>query len=283
MFLGSRISCAASYPQNPLMTATAATLTALPSSPAASLSRRSLHSLLSCTRQSRLVSLVRSSISSLSPSPLLNNLSALRTSITAAASSSSVSTSVVCVPSRSFVSSRRLLGLEEFFTNQQPGRTGRMWRCSDLRLKSFDDLQKLWFVLLKERNMLLTYRQQCTVTQTKMNNPERLDKVKKSMAHIKMVLGERYREVRERTEEPDSEWRKARDERRQKAALVKRQQNRQAALPKQVHRQKERHPKRKKIKFRGLKPRPAAAASQQSEQQPVDAAGGLGQAQSAAR
>jgi len=130
-----------------------------------------------------------------------------------------------------------------------------MWRCSDLRLKSFDDLQKLWFVLLKERNMLLTYRQQCSATQSRMANPERLAKVKKSMAHIKMVLGERHREVRERTEEPDSDWRRTRDELRAKRALLRKQEHKRLALPKQIHRQKERHPKRKKIKFRGLRPR----------------------------
>ena len=154
-----------------------------------------------------------------------------------------------------------------------------MWRCSDLRVKSFDDLQKLWFVLLKERNMLLTYRHQCTVTASRMANPERLQKVKKSMAHIKMVMGERYREVRERTEEPDSEWRKTREEKRAKRALIAKQVNRQKALPKQVHRQKERHPQRKKIKFRGLRPRTTTEGEQQSAVTPGEP---VGQAQSAA-
>ena len=183
------------------------------------------------------------------------------------------------------MSSRPLLGFEEFFANQQPGRTGRMWRCSDLRLKSFDDLQKLWIVLLKERNMLLTYRHQCTTTQTKMANPERLQKVKKSMAHIKMVLGERHREVRERTEEPDSEWRKTREEKRRKRALIKKQEHKRLALPKQMHRQKERHPKRKKIKFRGVRPRASTETSEQQAQQAAQAGQtgqGIEQAQSAA-
>jgi large subunit ribosomal protein L47 len=71
--------------------------------------------------------------------------------------------------------------------------TGRSWRASELRLKSFQDLHKLWFVLLKEKNMLLGQRLEAQVTKERdaFPHPHRLVKVKKSMARIKRVLSER--------------------------------------------------------------------------------------------
>ena len=97
---------------------------------------------------------------------------------------------------RSFHSSSLLLGLDDFFLNQQAGRTGRSWRASELRLKSFEDLHKLWFVLLKERNMLHTYKWQSAKRNRRMENPERIYKVRKSMSRIKAVLGERHIEFK---------------------------------------------------------------------------------------
>lgn len=98
---------------------------------------------------------------------------------------------------RSFHSSRQSSGINDFFHGAASGKTGREWSCADLRLKSFDDLHKLWFVLLKERNMLFTHQQFCKSSMIQMQNPERFHKVKKSMAHIKRVLHERHLAVKE--------------------------------------------------------------------------------------
>ncbi|KAK7283516.1 hypothetical protein RIF29_13083 [Crotalaria pallida] len=74
---------------------------------------------------------------------------------------------------------------------------GRGWKASELRLKSWDDLHKLWYVLLKEKNMLMTQRQMLHAQNLRFAHPERLPKVRKSMCRIKHVLTERA------IEEPD--------------------------------------------------------------------------------
>lgn len=98
--------------------------------------------------------------------------------------------------------SQSACGMEEFFT---PGvlekgelapesvKTGRKWRANELRGKSNEDLHKLWYVLLKERNMLNTLRHEAKRQGVPMPSPQRCYKVQKSMASIKQVLGERER------------------------------------------------------------------------------------------
>ena len=113
---------------------------------------------------------------------------------------------------------RTRLDLSEFFETQRnlgemKVRVGREWRTDELRLKSNEDLHKLWFVLLKEKNMLLTMEHAYKEEYVAMPNPERIDKVEMSMENLEEVVRERNRafhklEVgisgeRERTFRPD--------------------------------------------------------------------------------
>ncbi|KAJ2712723.1 54S ribosomal protein L4 mitochondrial [Coemansia spiralis] len=90
-------------------------------------------------------------------------------------------------------------GLEEFFENgtrlpKKQGPAGRAWSASELRQKSWQDLQKLWYVVLKERNVLASQReerQRLGVVPQFFTNASRVIKCKKTMARIKTVLTER--------------------------------------------------------------------------------------------
>lgn len=80
-------------------------------------------------------------------------------------------------------------------------RNGRAWRTAELRLKSYDDLHCLWFILVKERNILLTERDWCrTNSRHWVNGQSNLYKVKRSMARIKGVVGERIRALKAKME-----------------------------------------------------------------------------------
>jgi len=70
---------------------------------------------------------------------------------------------------------------------------GRSWSVRELRRKSYDDLHKLWFVLYKEKNVLLTESNLARRHGYEMVQPNRRLKVRKSMGSIKHVLGERKR------------------------------------------------------------------------------------------
>ena len=88
--------------------------------------------------------------------------------------------------------------LMEFFDDpknfgQNKVKVGREWKTSELRNKSNEDLHKLWYILLKERNMLLTMEHEYKRQVEKMPNPERLDKVELSMENLETVVRERNR------------------------------------------------------------------------------------------
>lgn len=86
--------------------------------------------------------------------------------------------------------------LMEFFDekknwNESNIRVGRAWKLDELRIKSNTDLHKLWYVLLKERNMLYTMEHECNDQVRLFPNPERIDKVQESMNNIETVIRER--------------------------------------------------------------------------------------------
>eukprot|EP01039_Chlorochromonas_danica_P003392 gene3392-3717_t len=70
---------------------------------------------------------------------------------------------------------------------------GRGWTAPDLRRKSFDDLHKLWYVLYKERNVLLSSRLRVRrgLNPVAKEDEKRYIQVKRSMAAIKRVIDER--------------------------------------------------------------------------------------------
>ncbi|KAJ7134634.1 mitochondrial 39-S ribosomal protein L47 (MRP-L47)-domain-containing protein [Mycena epipterygia] len=83
----------------------------------------------------------------------------------------------------------------ETFADPTAFYSGRAWLASELRLKSFKDLHTLWYVLLRERNLLAT---QCEEMRRLGLMPDRhvtsrllITKCRKSMARIKAVMNER--------------------------------------------------------------------------------------------
>ncbi|KAJ8687504.1 hypothetical protein QAD02_023298 [Eretmocerus hayati] len=86
--------------------------------------------------------------------------------------------------------------LMEFFDEEKNWKRnkvvhGRSWLTDELRIKSNTDLHKLWYVLLKEKNMLLTMEHACNQQYELFPNPERLDKVEESMKNLETVVRER--------------------------------------------------------------------------------------------
>lgn len=95
-----------------------------------------------------------------------------------------------------FHTTAKRFDLMEFFDNKKhygenEVKHGRHWEKDELRIKSNQDLHKLWFVLLKERNMLKTMEHECNEKMELFASPERLDKVEMSMENLELVVRER--------------------------------------------------------------------------------------------
>ena len=73
----------------------------------------------------------------------------------------------------------------------ESSKTGQAWTIEALRLKSNTDLHKLWYILLKERNMLLTLDLECEMTDRTTPGEERIEKVEQSMENILQLVEER--------------------------------------------------------------------------------------------
>ncbi|XP_055077123.1 39S ribosomal protein L47, mitochondrial isoform X2 [Periophthalmus magnuspinnatus] len=92
-------------------------------------------------------------------------------------------------------------GLDEFFDfpenrGETTVKSGAPWTAKQLRTKSNEDLHKLWYVLLKEKNMLLTLEQEAKRQRLQMPSPERIRKVERSMIRLETVVNERETAVR---------------------------------------------------------------------------------------
>ncbi|XP_061832137.2 large ribosomal subunit protein uL29m isoform X2 [Nerophis lumbriciformis] len=92
-------------------------------------------------------------------------------------------------------------GLDEFFDSpenwgESKVKSGAPWTAKHLRAKSNEDLHKLWYVLLKEKNMLLTLEQESKRQRVQMPSPERIRKVERSIIRLETVVKERETALR---------------------------------------------------------------------------------------
>ncbi|KAJ6559190.1 mitochondrial 39-S ribosomal protein L47 (MRP-L47)-domain-containing protein [Mycena vulgaris] len=82
----------------------------------------------------------------------------------------------------------------ETFADPTIPASGRAWLASELRLKSFKDLHTLWYVLLRERNLLATQREEMRrmgMRKERITTGVDAAHCRKSMARIKAVINER--------------------------------------------------------------------------------------------
>eukprot|EP01094_Clydonella_sp_ATCC50884_P006055 TRINITY_DN1505_c2_g1_i1.p1 TRINITY_DN1505_c2_g1~~TRINITY_DN1505_c2_g1_i1.p1 ORF type:complete len:175 (-),score=77.60 TRINITY_DN1505_c2_g1_i1:289-813(-) len=137
-------------------------------------------------------------------------------------------------------------GVEEFFFDghqqkqveeKKPVKTGRSWQANELRLKSYEDLHKLWYVLLKERAMLQSERERLSVADAKQALiPSRLKKVRISMARIKTVVGERIRVHKKELEQGEAAMSEAEIKKKEEEEEKEREEERRERMDDWVRR-----------------------------------------------
>ena len=76
---------------------------------------------------------------------------------------------------------------------RKDAKNGRSWRAEELRLKSHDDLHKLWYVLLKEKNKLKSDFLMCKQLGQIFFGHNDVKKVQLSMKRLLTIVNERKR------------------------------------------------------------------------------------------
>ncbi|KAL4470263.1 hypothetical protein ABPG74_011874 [Tetrahymena malaccensis] len=89
-----------------------------------------------------------------------------------------------------------LLNKKQADEKNQKVSSGRAWYAAELRFKSNEELHKLWYVLLREKNALKSDNQYKFKVYDKIGQQGRLGKVKRSMARLLTVVNER-KQIRE--------------------------------------------------------------------------------------
>ena len=68
---------------------------------------------------------------------------------------------------------------------------GKAWSASLLRLKSNEDLHKLWYILLREKNVILSDKQLARQHRASIDSRSRMLKIRQSMARLLSIVRER--------------------------------------------------------------------------------------------
>lgn len=106
--------------------------------------------------------------------------------------------------------------------------TGRAWRANELRLKSHEDLHKLWYVLLIEKNKLKSDQLLSIQMGQYFYGYNNMLKVRLSMSRLLTVVNERKKLRNEYRRSLEDEYIKKKKEDERSLELLKKSQERRA-------------------------------------------------------